>query len=294
MFERRGYLLEVTHKVPTRRAFQELVDVLARYRYNEFYWFDASPDDKCEDAEIDLGKLGAYCQMQDIEFVRLDAESWERLFLSPDTICVATEAAGSLAGRVEEMRERMEKAEQQGRTLGRRRFLVTDLSDGLDWQPLAVSLPGIIFGGSLAVNGSKCTKMDLERELNVALEAPIAGLLLKLGTLYLRGGAVREKNSEFFNILASEIGYSRHPGLTELVLEDVSGVARGVRIAAERWIDRSDWAKEIVYMANLLDAACHRRDEKRLRELRDEHGRIWRLRHQPYGRVESMSRLPRF
>lgn len=294
MFEKRGYLLEVTHKVPTRRAFQELVDVLARYRYNEFYWLDKAPDDKSEDAEIDFGRLSAYCQMQDLEFIRLDAEAWERLFLDRETICVSTEAAGSLAGRVEEMRERMEKTEAQGRTLGRKRFLVTDLSDGFEWQPLAASLPGIIFGGSLAVNGAKCTKMDLERELNVVLEAPLAGLLLKLGTLYLRGGAVRERTSEFFNILSSEIGYSRHPGLTEVVMEDVSGVARGVRIAAERWVDRSDWAKEIVYMANLLDAACHRRDEKRLRELRDEHGRVWRLRHQPYGRVESMSRIPRF
>ena len=136
--------------------------------------------------------------------------------------------------------------------------------------------------------------MDLERELDRVLDAPLGGLLLKLGTLYLRGGAVRHDSSEFFNILANEIGYSRHPGITETVLEDVGGVARGVRVAAERWTDRSDWAKEIVHMANLLDAACHRRDERRLRALRDEHGRVWALRFRPEGRVESLSRLPRF
>ena len=100
--------------------------------------------------------------------------------------------------------------------------------------------------------------------------------------------------SELFNILSHDIGYSRHPGLTQFVLDDVSGVAHGVRLAAERWTERSDWAKEIVYAANLLDCACHRRDEARLREVRDEHGHVWRLRFLPDGRVESLAKLPRF
>ena len=47
-------------------------------------------------------------------------------------------------------------------------------------------------------------------------------------------------------------------------------------------------------MANLIDAACHRRDEGRLRALRDEHGRIWRMRSREGGRVDSLSKLPRF
>ena len=36
MFERRAYLLDMTRRVPTMRTAQELVDILARYRYNEF------------------------------------------------------------------------------------------------------------------------------------------------------------------------------------------------------------------------------------------------------------------
>ena len=105
---------------------------------------------------------------------------------------------------------------------------------------------------------------------------------------------MRDGASEYFNILAGDCGYSRHPGITQYVLDDVSAVARGVRLSAERWIDRCDWAKEIVYMANLLDCACHRRDEARLRNLRDEHGRVWRMRFAPEGRVESLAKLPRF
>ena len=105
---------------------------------------------------------------------------------------------------------------------------------------------------------------------------------------------MRPDASEFFNILAGDAGYSRHPGITQFVLDDVSAVARGVRIALERWTDRSDWAKEIDYAANLLECACHRRDEARLRALRDEHGHMWRRRFEPEGRVESLSRLPRF
>ena len=74
----------------------------------------------------------------------------------------------------------------------------------------------------------------------------------------------------------------------------VSAVARGVRIALERWLDRSDWAKEISYAALLLECSCHRRDERRLRELRDLHGHVWRMRFEPEGRVESLAKLPRF
>ena len=49
-----------------------------------------------------------------------------------------------------------------------------------------------------------------------------------------------------------------------------------------------------MYMANLVDAACNRRDEKRLRFLREEHGRVWRLRNREGGRADSLAKLPRF
>ena len=290
MFERRAYLLDMTRRVPTMRTAQELVDVLARYRYNEFRPFV----EKGFPAELDFGKLGAYCEMQGLNMVKTTRSEYEELFIRAEYAVVSTEAERSLAGRAEDMREQMIRAEAQGRARKAKGFLVTDFSDECAWQPLCVSLPGIIMGGNFASGGAKSSVMDLEKELDRVMEAPLGGLLLRLGTLYLRGGAVREHCSELFNILSHDVGYSRHPGLTQFVLDDISGVARGVRIAAERWTDRSDWAKEIVYAANLLDCACHRRDEARLREVRDEHGHIWRLRFMPEGRVESLSRLPRF
>ena len=209
-------------------------------------------------------------------------------------VCPGTSSWRSLAGRVENMRSNLEAAEKAGRLFGAKGYLVTDWGDEGHWQPLAASLPGIIMGGAFAASGAKAANMDLERELDRVMDAPLGGLLLRLGTLYLRGGAVKANCSELFNILLNDHGYSRHPGLTQAVLDDISGVARGVRIAAERWADRNDWAKEIVYMANLIDCACHRRDESRLRELRDEHGRIWRLRSREGGRVDSLMKLPRF
>jgi hypothetical protein len=142
--------------------------------------------------------------------------------------------------------------------------------------------------------GHVAAKMDLEKDLCSVMDLPVGGLLQRLGTLYLRGGAMRPDSSEYFNILAGDVGYSRHPGITQFVLDDVSAVARGARIALERWVDRSDWAKEISYAALLLECACHRRDERRLREVRDMHGHVWRMRFEPEGRVESLSRLPRF
>ena len=290
MFERRAYLLDMTRRVPTMRTAQELVDILARYRYNEFRPFV----ERDFPAELDFGRLGAYCEMQGVEMVKTTRDEFEELFIRAEYVFVSTEAERSLAGRVEDMREQMIRAEAQGRARKAKGFLVTDFADECAWQPLCVSLPGIIMGGNFASGGAKSSMMDLEKELDRVLEAPLGGLLLRLGTLYLRGGAPHDRVSELFNILSHDVGYSRHPGLTQFVLDDISGVAHGVRLAAERWIDRSDWAKEIVYAANLLDCACHRRDEARLRELRDEHGHIWRLRFLPEGRVESLSKLPRF
>lgn len=209
-------------------------------------------------------------------------------------VCPGTSSWRSLGGRVENMRENMESAERAGRLNGAKGYLVTDWGDEGHWQPLAASLPGLLLGGAFASSGAKAAKMDLERELDQVMDAPLGGTLLRLGTLYLRGGALRANCSELFNILLNGHGYSRHPGLTQSVLDDISGVAHGCRIVAERWADRNDWAKEIVYMANLIDCACHRRDEGRLRALRDEHGRIWRLRSREGGRIDSLAKLPRF
>ena len=291
MFERRGYLLDMTRRVPTMRTLQELVDVLANYRYNEFRPFveKVFPDDT-----LDWGKLEAYCEMQGLEMVRMTRIDYEELFIRAEYAIVSTEADRSLAGRVEDMRENMIRAEALGRAWKAKGFLVTDFGDECAWQPLAVSLPGIVMGGNFASGGAKSSMMDLEKELDRVMDAPLGGLLLRLGTLYLRGGAPHDRCSEYFNILSHDVGYSRHPGLTQFVLDDVSAVAHGVRLVAERWIDRSDWAKEIIYAANLLECACHRRDEKRLREVRDEHGHVWRARFLPEGRVESLAKLPRF
>ena len=290
MFVRRSYLLDMTRRVPTMRTLQDLIDILARYRYNEFRPFA----EKEFPESLDWGRLGAYCEMQGLELVKTTRDEFEELFIRAEYAIVSTEAERSLAGRVEDMREQMIRAEAQGRARKAKGFLVTDFSDECAWQPLVISLPGIIMGGNFASGGAKSSMMDLEKELDRVMDPPLGGLLLRLGTLYLRGGAVREHCSELFNILSHDVGYSRHPGLTQFVLDDVSGVAHGVRLAAERWVDRSDWAREIVYAANLLDCACHRRNEAMLREVRDEHGHIWRLRFLPEGRVESLSKLPRF
>ena len=291
MFESRGYLLDVTDRCPNRFAMQELVDILARFGYNELFLHDAA---QAREVPLDSAKTAAYCAMQGIEFRAVDAEGLRALETDAATVTAPTFAARSLCGRIEEMRVAMERAEERGRARRASRFLVTDMSDGYAWHPLCVSLPGIILGGNLMTAGRAAVKMDLEKDLCSVTALPSAGLIQRLGTMYLRGGAVRDDASEYFNMLAGDRGYSRHPGITQTVLDDVSGVARGVRLAAERWTERSDWAKEIVYAALLLDCACHRRDEAMLRELRDMHGHVWRMRFAPEGRVESLSRLPRF
>ena len=270
---------------------QELVDVLARFGYNEFYLLDAAKE---REVPLDTAKTEAYCRMQGIEFRSVGEDFRRELEGDPKTVSAPTFAARSLCGRIEDMRVAMERAEEAGRERKASRFVVTDFSDGYAWHPLCVSLPGIVLGGNLMTAGRIAAKMDLEKDLCSVMDLPVGGLLQRLGTLYLRGGATRPDASEYFNILAGDVGYSRHPGITQFVLDDVSAVARGARIALERWLDRSDWAKEISYAALLLECACHRRDERRLREARDMHGHVWRMRFEPEGRVESLSRLPRF
>lgn len=291
MFEKRAYLLDVTDRVPNRRALEELVDLLAGYRFNEFLLF---AEKSFPEEDFDRSRLCAYCEIQGLSYRELKREEYEDLFVRAEYATASTEADRSLAGRVEDMREAMIRAEASGRQRRTKGFLVTDFSDGFAWQPLVVSLPGIIMGGNFASSGAKSSMMDLERELDRVMNAPLGGLLLRLGTLYLRGGAPHEHVSELFSILSREVGYSRHPGMTQSVLDDISGVSHGVRISAERWLDRSPWAQDIVYAAKLIDSACHRRNESMLRDLRDEHGRYWRSRFTSFGRVESMMKIPRF
>ena len=209
-------------------------------------------------------------------------------------VCPGTSSWRSLGGRVENMRLNLEAAEKAGRENGAAGYMLADWGDGGHWQPLAASLPGLVLAGNLAFSGARAAKMDLERELDAIMDAPLGGLLLRLGTLYLRGGALKANCSELYNILANDVGYSRHPALTGPVLDEIGGVAAGVRVAAGRDAERNIWAKEIVYMADLIDAACHRRDEGRLRALREEHSRIWRLRSREGGRADSLAKLPRF
>ena len=212
-------------------------------------------------------------------------------------VCPGTSSWNSLAGRVENMRENMIAAEHAGRIHGAKGFMVTDWGDGGHWQPLAASLPGLVFGGLLATEGAHAAKMDIESALNGIMGVPLGGTLLRLGTLYLRGGALRGNASELFRILANDRGYSRHLGLTDHVLAEISSIAEGCRHAASDFASGAFpnvWAQEIVHMANLVDAACNRRDERRRRFLREEHDQVWKLRNRPGGMDDSREKLPRF
>jgi len=212
-------------------------------------------------------------------------------------VCPGTSAWRSLAGRVENMRGNLAAAEQAARQYHAKGYLVTDWGDHGHWQPLAASLPGLILGGEFAFNGPTAAKVDLEDALNGVMGVPLGGTLLRLGTLYLYGNALRANASELFNILANDRGYSRHPGLTDSVLAEISAVAVACRHEAAHYAGGACpnvWAQEIVYMANLVDAACNRRDEGRLKVLRAEHARVWRLRNREGGLADSLAKLPRF
>lgn len=212
-------------------------------------------------------------------------------------VCPGTSAWNSLSGRVENMRENVAAAERAGRRFGAVGFMMADWGDGGHWQPLAASLPGLILGGAMAFEGPSAAKMDLENALDGVMGVPLGGVLLRLGTLYLRGGALRANATELFRILSGGRGYSRHPGLTDSVLAEISSVAEGCRHAASRFAGGAYpnvWAMEIMHMANLVDAACNRRDERRLRFLRAEHDQVWLLRNRVGGMEDSRARLPRF
>ena len=212
-------------------------------------------------------------------------------------VCPGTSSWNSLGGRVENMRENMMAAEKAGHRYGAKGFMVTDWGDGGHWQPLAASLPGLILGGNLAYSGSSAGKMDLEEALDTVMGVPLGGVLLRLGTLYLRGGALRANASELFRILANDHSYSRHPNLTDRVLVEISAIAENCRHEAAKYVRGAYpnvWAQEIMHMANLVDAACNRRDMRRLQFLREEHDRVWKLRNRPGGMGDSREKLPRF
>ena len=207
-------------------------------------------------------------------------------------VCPGTSSWNSLCGRVENMRENLIAAEKAGRESGARGYMVTDWGDGGHWQPLAASLPGLVLGGALASSGPSAAAMDLEEALDSAMGVPLGGVLLRLGTLYLRGGALRANASELFRILAGGAAYTPHPGMTAPVLSEISAVASGCRRKAEHFASENVWAEEIVYMADLVDAACNVRDRGRLAALKEEHARVWRRRNREGGLADSLAKFP--
>ena len=273
---------------------RRLLERLALLRYNELFLYDAT--EMTESVRQNAGVTAVrdeaivrYAAMKGVEIKEIGEAELAEL-RREGVIEVATEAARSLAGRLETMRERMAGACASGA----KRFLVTDFSDGYDWHSPIVSLPGIVMGGYYALVGAKAAKMDLEREVSQFLDAPLAGTLLRLGTLYLRGGAYRERESEYFNILAGDCGYSRHPGITDFVLEEVSTILRGIMKESERYLPRSETAQEILYTALLMDAACHRRSEARLKTIKEELVKMWNRHFECAGRDTAAAKLPRF
>mgnify|MGYP003313814026 CR=1 FL=1 len=288
MTDKRAYLLDVSIRKPTESFLRRLIDRLALLRYNELFLFSNTPPPPTFSTSL----LG-WAKLKGIDLRTLDRQELESL-RAEGVAEVSTHAPRSLSGRVEELRERMERCEADGRERGVGRFLVTDFSDGFDWHSPIISLPGMVLGGYFASLGAKAAKIDLEREISQFLDAPLAGSLLRLGTLYLRGGAHREDSSEFFNILSHDIGYSRHPGITDHVLEEVSTILRGIMSESERHVSRSESAKEILYSAVLLDAACHRRSEARLRTVKEEFVKMWNRHFESSGRDVSAAKIPRF
>ena len=282
MIEKRAYLMEFGARKPKEQFLRKLIDRLAMCRYNELFLLRPAGVPE---------RVADYARMKGIEVKSV--EEIEAL-LRDSTVWVSTMAERSLAGRLEELRERMLAAALKAKAEKAKRFLVVDRSDGYDWQAPIVSLPGLVMGGYMASVGPSAAKMDLEHELGLFLDAPVAGHLLRLGTLYLRGGAVREDASEFFNILSSDCGYSRHPGLTDGVLAEVSTILRGMMTELERYAKRSLSARELLYTALLLDAACHRRSEARLRTIREEFARMWQANFEADGCLAAQARFPRF
>ena len=268
---------------PNRETLRRLVDMLARLKYNELFLYsemggnDSSLVESVSSVEVMIRTM--------------DPEGLQKV--REEGVCeVMTGAECSLAGRLETMRERMAAAEQKHR--GVKRLMVTDFSDGCDWHSPVVSLPGLVMGAYFGLVGAKAAKMDLELELSRFLDAPLAALLLRLGTLYLRGGAYHPEASEYFNILSGDCGYSRHQGITDSVLEEVSSILRVIIGTAERYLPRSETAKEIIYTALLMDAACHRRSAMRLKSVKEEFIKMWNRHFISARRDEVADRLPRF
>ena len=118
-FDRRAYLLDVTDRCPNRLAMQELVDVLARFGYNEFFLHDAA---QARERPLDMAKTASYCDMQGIDFRAVGVDGLRELETDAANVFAPTFAARSLCGRIEEMREAMERAEETGRARKARRL----------------------------------------------------------------------------------------------------------------------------------------------------------------------------
>lgn len=223
----------------------------------------------------------------------------------PFYVCPGTSAWNSLAGRTSNMLENLRSAAVNGRKHGACGYLITDWGDGGHWQPMAVSLAGYVYGAALSWGFRQNVGIDLAAAVDAVAAEEIGTLLLALGDLYLKCGALRGNGTELFHILSKPRGRPLLPGVTgetlRAVLSDVE------RLAAPIPPSTSVVAQEAWQVIRLLRAACHRGqalldggidgDETRralareMDELMASHATVWRLRNREGGLKDSLGRF---
>jgi len=223
----------------------------------------------------------------------------------PFYVCPGTSSWNSLAGRTTNMRENLRSAAVNGLKHGACGYLITDWGDGGHWQPLCVSLCGLMYGAAISWGYGKNRDMDLANGLDTYVAERVGSTLLKLGDVYLRCGALRGNGTELFQILSKPQNRPIQQGVTRSTLLDV--LAEVNQSAAAIPETQTVMVQESMQVIRLLQAACHRglalldggiRVKTTRQALAHEtdklmasHADVWRLRNREGGLSDSLARF---
>jgi hypothetical protein len=229
-------------------------------------------------------------------------------------VCPGTSSWNTVAGRTDNALGNLLNAAENGLKHGAAGYLNTDWGDNGHWQPLPVSYLGFLAGAAYSWAVEANRGLDIIAALNrYAFDDP-AGVLgqvaYSLGNVYRFVGIEPANNSALFAILQTSLANleayraSVTPDALNQTLQAIDDAVAALPNAASTRPDAALLAREFTFVARTLRHACYRgllvlgAGEKghvalggELREIINEHRKVWRARNRPGGLAESVARF---
>jgi len=230
-------------------------------------------------------------------------------------VCPGTSSWNTIAGRTDNALANLLNAAENGILHGASGYLNTDWGDNGHWQPLPVSYLGFLAGAAYSWSLETNRDLDVIAALDHYAFDDSAGafgrVAYELGNVYRSAGFEPGNSSALFQMLQMPLdkivetyGDRTNPEALRHTLQAIDDAVAGLPDAASTRKDAALLVREFNFAARVLRHACYRGllafDEPEvdvtalqsdLREIINEHRKVWRARNRPGGLPDSVARF---